>query len=134
MYLLLLTCKAIASCWLHVVAVSVSLYSYSCTSCFSRSGGPIELDNGSVLLPMPPVTVVLDQRMVQKTSSADGDRKKQSFLDRDLFAVSCSVTDDAVTLFGFDVTVQMESPASRKWSCHTKSLLLLSMCTSFPFV
>ena len=90
-----------------------------------RSGGPIELDNGNTLLPMPPVAVVLDQRMIQKTSSVDGDRKKQSFLDRDLFAVSCSVTDDAVTLFGFEVTVQMESPASRKCSCHTKSFAIL---------
>jgi hypothetical protein len=114
--LLLLICKGMA---LSVgVAVFVSLYSNSCGAfCLSRSGGPIELDNGSNLLPMPPVAVVLDQRMIQKTSSVDGDTKKRSFLDRDLFAVSCSVTDDAVTLFGFNVTVQMESPASGKcWS------------------
>ena len=77
-----------------------------------RAGGPIELTNGQHLLAMPPVGVVLDQRMIQKVTTADSDKKKRSFLDRDLFAVSCSVADDAVTLYGFDVTVQLESPAS----------------------
>lgn len=64
---------------------------------------------------MPPLSVVLDQRMIHKASSADGDKKKKSFLGRDLFAVSCSVTEDAVTLCGFDVTLEMESPASREY-------------------
>ena len=77
-----------------------------------RAGGPLEATNGQRLLPMPPVGLVLDQRMIQKVSSADGDKKKHSFLDRDLFAVNSSVTDDAVTLHGFDVTVQLDSPAS----------------------
>jgi len=77
-----------------------------------RAGGPLEPQNGESLLAMPPVGVVMDQRMIQKVSSADGDKKKQSFLDRDLFVVSCSVTDNAVSLYGFDVTVQLESPAS----------------------
>lgn len=79
---------------------------------YDRAGGPLEPGNGERLLPMPPVGVVLDQRMIQKVSSAEGDKKKQTFLDRDLFVISCSVTDDAVTLYGFDVTVQLESPAS----------------------
>lgn len=50
--------------------------------------------------------------MIHKVTTADSDKKKQSFLDRDLFAVSCSAADDAVTLQGFELTVQLESPAS----------------------
>jgi hypothetical protein len=61
----------------------------------------------------PPVGVILDQRMIQKfSSSGNGDKNKQSLLERDVFAVSCTVTDDAVILYGFDVTVQLDSPAS----------------------
>lgn len=92
--------------------------------CIRRAGGPLESEHGECLLPMPPVGTVLDQRMTQKVSSANGDKKKQSFLDRDLFVVNSSVTDDAVTLHGFDVTVQLESPASSKYSnCIVDSLL-----------
>lgn len=69
--------------------------------------------DGKDLIAAPPVGVILDQRMVQKVSSNDNsDKKKQSLLERDVFAVSCTVTDDAVILYGFDVTVQLDSPAS----------------------
>mmetsp|Transcript_19587 Transcript_19587/g.35557 ORF Transcript_19587/g.35557 Transcript_19587/m.35557 type:complete len:847 (-) Transcript_19587:44-2584(-) len=106
----LATCCGVASVYgLSALSLGVAT---GVTATADMSGGPIELDNGSNLLPMPPVAVVLVQRMIQKTSSVDGDTKKRSFLDRDLFAVSCSVTDDAVTLFGFHATVEMESPAS----------------------
>lgn len=67
------------------------------------------------LLAAPPVGVVLDQRMVEKVSPTnDGDKKRESSLERDVFAVSCTVTDDAVTLYGFDITVQSDSPVSRE--------------------
>jgi hypothetical protein len=69
--------------------------------------------DGEDLIAAPPVGVILDQRMIQKVSPSDnGDKKKQTLLERDVFAVSCTVTDDAVILYGFDVTVQLDSPAS----------------------
>ena len=80
-----------------------------------RTGGPLRPVDGKELLPAPPVSVVLDQRMIQKALVAsDGEKRKQSILEKDLFAVSCTVTDDAVTLCGFDVTIQMDSPTSSK--------------------
>jgi hypothetical protein len=47
------------------------------------------------------------------SSSNHGEKKKHSFLERAVFAVSCTVTDDTVIFYGFDVTVQLDSPASR---------------------
>jgi hypothetical protein len=77
------------------------------------AGGPLEPVDGKNLLAAPPVGVILDQRMIQKiSSSSDGEKKRQSLLERDVFAVSCAVTDDAVILYGFHVTVQLDSPAS----------------------
>jgi len=62
---------------------------------------------------VPPVAVVLDQQMIQRTSkSSDGDWKKQALLEKELFALSCSVNDVALTIHALDVTVVVDSPAS----------------------
>lgn len=55
-------------------------------------------------------------------------REKNRFL-RDLFGVSCAVTDTAVTLYGFDITIQLDSPSSRKllWQCCGAGSIMVQM-------
>ena len=64
---------------------------------------------------IPPVGVMLHQHMVQKKYlTSDGETKKQSYLQREVFGMTCSVDDTAATLHAFLVSATVDSPSHSK--------------------
>jgi hypothetical protein len=60
----------------------------------------------------PPLCVLLSQRLVGKEASEDSDRKY--VLERNLFAVSTSFTDQSITTSFYDIVVEQTSLHSGK--------------------
>jgi hypothetical protein len=57
----------------------------------------------------------LNQKVVQTDSvSNEGEKKKNAFLERDLFALGCSVDDVGVKLHGATIKVHLDAPHSGK--------------------
>lgn len=78
-------------------------------------GGPIEPMDGKKFVNVPPVGFVLDQHMTHKHFVAtDGEKKKKAYLERDAFALTCTVDESALEIYGFSVTATVDSPASGK--------------------
>ena len=97
--------------------------SASPTACFPRgfaltpphsAGGAVESISGVPVgsLGVPPVAVVLNQELVQRQlASKDGEKKTESYLEREVLALTCS-TD--LQLVVFEAKVRVESPAARE--------------------
>lgn len=87
--------------------------------CPCRAGSTIDSadgdDDNKSYIPAPPVSVVLDQKVVQTDSvSNEGEKKKNAYLERDLFALWCSAADDGIRLYGAKVKVHLDTPYSGK--------------------
>ncbi|KAL3788547.1 hypothetical protein ACHAW5_009393 [Stephanodiscus triporus] len=77
------------------------------------AGGPINDESNSDLLHVPPLSVPLRQRIVEKLAKeGDGETKRLSQLQRELFAVSAKINNDAIELACFDVLTMSESASS----------------------
>ena len=69
--------------------------------------------NGAPLLNVPPVGIVLDQQMVETSSTfMDGVTKKKSHINQSLFALSCTATEKGVTIVPMEIEVVLDSPGS----------------------
>jgi hypothetical protein len=78
-------------------------------------GGPMEPAGCRKLLSVPPIGFVLEQHIAhQQYTTPDGETKEKVLIERETFALSCSVDDDAILIFAFNISVTVESPSSRK--------------------
>jgi hypothetical protein len=81
--------------------------------CGSR---PIENLDGTKFLRSPPVGFVMDQHMVHKQYvTGDGEKKKNVFLEREAFALSCTVDEAGLQLVAFNMCSTVDSPSSSKF-------------------
>ena len=80
----------------------------------TRAGGLIvDAKSPPGLLCVPPLSVPLQQRIVEKLMrEGDGDLKRISQLQGELFAVSAKVNNEALELVCFDVLTMSESASS----------------------
>jgi len=77
------------------------------------AGGIIDSDTNSSLLRIPPLSVLLRQTIVEKVvKEGDGETKRISQLQGELFALSAKVTNDTLNLVCFDVLTISESASS----------------------
>ena len=77
------------------------------------AGGIIDNESSSSLLRIPPLSVPLRQTIVEKVvKEGDGESKRISQLQGELFALSAKVTNDTLTLVCFDVLTISESASS----------------------
>lgn len=75
--------------------------------------GVTESVNGASLLNAPPVGLVLDQQMVETSSTTmDGVTKKKNHIKQSMFALSCTATEMGVTMVPLEIEVVLESPGS----------------------
>lgn len=80
-----------------------------------RAGGIIPSLNGVDFVPAPPLSVLGDQNLIETASrTSDGEKMKQAHTEQELFGICCSVGDEGLTLYGLDVTVQLDTPTSGK--------------------
>lgn len=69
--------------------------------------------DGSLLLNAPPVGILLDQQMAESSSTAiDGVSQKRRYLRQSFFAMSCTATENGVTIVPMLVEVALDSPVS----------------------
>mmetsp|Transcript_28168 Transcript_28168/g.51488 ORF Transcript_28168/g.51488 Transcript_28168/m.51488 type:complete len:254 (-) Transcript_28168:270-1031(-) len=77
------------------------------------AGGPIIDESNSDLIRVPPLSVPLRQRIVEKlTKEGDGETKRMSQLQGELFAVSAQASNDTLDMVCFDVLTILESASS----------------------
>jgi hypothetical protein len=78
-----------------------------------RAGENLTSVDGIKLIPAPALSVLLDQQLIEKESqSLDGEKKKTSYLEQQLFGVGCSSTPDALTLYPLDMSVVLDNPVA----------------------
>jgi hypothetical protein len=81
--------------------------------CGSR---PFENLDGTKFLRSPPVGFVMDQHMVHKQYvTEDGERKKNVYLEREAFALSCTVDEVELKIVAFNMCSTVDSPSSSKF-------------------
>ena len=79
----------------------------------SRAGGPISDVSNPGLLRVPPLSVPLRQRIVEKlVKEGDGESKRVSQLQGEMFAMSAKVSNEAIEMVCFDVLTVSESASS----------------------
>lgn len=68
---------------------------------------------GHSFLRAPPLSVVLEQQMVETaTKTSDGANKKSAFLTQSLFGVTCSVRDESLLLYPLEVNMKLDTPTA----------------------
>ena len=71
------------------------------------------------------MSVPLRQRIVEKlTKEGDGETKRMSQLQGELFAVSSKANNDTLDLVCFDILTMSESASSGKWYFYITQLFL----------
>lgn len=85
-----------------------------------RAGGPIKDEsNKGNNINAPPLSVRLRQRMVEKiVKEDDGEIKRVSLLEGELFAVTAKFSDESLDLVCYDVVTLLESASSGE-QCHS---------------
>ena len=79
----------------------------------SRAGGPISDESIPGLLCVPPLSVPLRQRIVEKlVKEGDDESKRVAQLQGEMFAVAANVSDEAIEMVCFDVMTVSESASS----------------------
>jgi hypothetical protein len=90
-----------------------------------RAGGPIKEDPNDGILNVPPLSVMLHQHIIEKVvKEGDGETKRISQLEGEMFAVTAKINTDSLDLICYDVVTILESASSSKL-CF--SLLLYSL-------
>ena len=96
---------------------NVFLFSHiCCLPCIHpRAGGPITDDSNSYFLRVPPLSVLLRQRIVEKlVKEGDGETKRVSQLQGELLALTANITKDGIEMVCFDVLTLVDSASSGK--------------------
>lgn len=76
-------------------------------------GGPINDESNPDLIRVPPLSVLLRQRIVEKlVKEGDGETKRVSQLQGELFALSAKVNEESLEFVCFDVLTMSESASS----------------------
>mmetsp|Transcript_198 Transcript_198/g.299 ORF Transcript_198/g.299 Transcript_198/m.299 type:complete len:918 (+) Transcript_198:153-2906(+) len=74
------------------------------------SGGPISEDGPYHFIPVPPLSIVMNQQLVENNfNDTNGDISSVMKLERELSGIIASVSRDALTLHLLDITCQIES-------------------------
>jgi hypothetical protein len=82
-----------------------------------RAGAPIYDEMNPGLVRIPPLSVPLHQRIVEKlVKDGDGETKRIAQLQRESLAVSAKISDGALDLVCFDVLTVSESASCGE--CH----------------
>lgn len=82
----------------------------------NRAGGPILDESVPGLIRVPPLSVPIHQRIVEKrVKDGDGETKRIPQLQRESFAVTANTSDDALDLVCFDVLTVSESASSSEF-------------------
>jgi hypothetical protein len=90
-----------------------------------RAGDTLEPVGGVSFLAAPPVSIMLDQQLIETSSAtSDGEKKRISFLEQSLFAIACCM-DDGPTLVPLDISVKLDSPSAGKYRNRTLCMNLL---------
>ena len=81
---------------------------------YLRAGGIIDNDSSlDHIIRVPPLSIRLCQNIVEKiVKEGDGETKRTSHLQSELFAVSAQVTNDTMNLVCFDVLTSSDSASS----------------------
>lgn len=75
------------------------------------AGDPLDKVDGVSLLNAPPLSVLLDQQLIENEKKrADGEKIKTSYIEQQLFAVGCSATAEGLTLYPIDISVHLDTP------------------------
>jgi hypothetical protein len=110
----LITCCGMAALYgLSAIAIGVAT---GVAASPDMAGGNVDTLEGISFLPAPPVSLLVDQQLVEKSSvTTDGEKKKQAYTEQELFGISCSVDGDALTLYGTEMKVQLDTPSAGKF-------------------
>lgn len=85
----------------------------------SRAGEAILSLEGMTLLPAPPISVLVDQDVVETAqSTSDGMNKQSSFIIQALFSLSCSISTNGPILLPLDVNVKLDNPMATPERTH----------------
>jgi hypothetical protein len=77
------------------------------------AGGTITKIDGCDFLPTPPLSILVDQNMVETTSrTPDGEKVTETHTEQELFGVFCSANDSGVTLYGATILARLASPTA----------------------
>ena len=90
------------------------------------AGEALESASGLTLFPTPPLSILLDQQVIETTkSSSDGVSSKRSNLQQTLFALSFAFDNEALTLYPMTISVHLDTPSSvpRRTSCSLVEFL-----------
>ena len=82
---------------------------------FDRAGASLEPNksNGKNFLPTPPLSLLVDQHMIETTQrTSDGDKTQMIYTEQELFGTCCSVDDTALTLYGLKINTRLDTPSS----------------------
>jgi len=77
------------------------------------AGDPFGKIDGHEFLPIPPLSIMVDQNIVETTSrTSDGEKITRTHTEQELFCISCSANDTSLTLYGAVTHVRLESPTA----------------------
>jgi len=79
------------------------------------AGGILEPNrsNGKKFVPAPPLTLLIDQHMIETTQrTSDGDKTQKIYTEQELFGTCCAVDDAALTVYGLKVNTRLDTPSS----------------------
>jgi len=107
----LMTCSGMAAVF-GVAAIALKIAG-GVDPVADMAGGLISDKSNSDLIRVPPLSVPLRQRIVEKlTKEGDGETKRMSQLQGELFAVSAKANNDTLDLVCFDILTMSESASS----------------------
>jgi hypothetical protein len=92
-----------------------------------RAGGNIATLDDISFLPTPPLSLLIDQKLIESTSrTSDGEKVKHAHTEQELFGICCSVNENALTLYGTELKVQLDTPTSvpNRTACSLAQLLM----------
>ena len=77
------------------------------------AGEAITKIDGRDFLPIPPLSILVDQNIVETTyRTSDGEKVTQTHTEQELFSVCCSVDDSGLTLHSATILVRLASPTA----------------------
>ena len=122
-----MTCKSNCHTAFALICIFWSSLTLVCLLSLNRAGEAFDKKvDGIALLPSPPLSVLLDQELIEtETRGKDGERKKTSYIEQNLFAIGCTATTECLKLYPVDVTVHLDTPISapRRVACSLVKLI-----------
>jgi hypothetical protein len=108
----LLTCE-FSQFWSLAFGCTLCSHNILCYFASShRAGETIAIVGGMSLLAAAPVSIMIDQRLIETArTTSTGEKKKTSYLEQSLFAIGCCM-DDGPKLVPLDILVKLDSPSA----------------------